>query len=311
MNLTIYMSEWEAYTRPEQIIDNDWDDIADILLDFHQADKKEDVTMFNLWELNLSGELGRKLDKKTGQYTELPGTIRRCSDNLVGLHGLVLDFDANLTMDEAIKEVEGFEYVVYTTFNHSKEQHKFRLVLPFTRMMTVEEFELKVEHMKRIWPKADRASFTKSQAIFFHSGKSSKDAISFRYPGVKIDPDIFINKKPAQAVGYVDLRIQNTSVTKKGQVTELEVVLQQIKGYYPSLEYVDWLAVTFAVAHLIGDDAAPAMLSRFWPEKQKGEYVQRLRGRNKSGSPTMGTLKWMIKEKQKELAPVIKNTNKF
>ena len=307
MILTIYRSEWEAYTRPEQICDADWDDIAKILLDFHQANKKENVSMFNLWELNLSGELGRKLDKKTGQYTELPGTIRRCSDNLVGLHGLVLDFDANLTMDEAIKEVDGFEYVIYTTFNHSKAQHKFRLVLPFTRMMTVEEFELKVEDMKSIWPKADRASFTKSQAIFFHSGKNSKDAIAFRYPGSKIDPDIFINTKPAQ----VQLRTQNPAVTKNGQVTELEVVLQQIKGYYPSLEYVDWLAVTFAVAHLIGDDAAPAMLSRFWPENKKGEYVQRLRGRNKSGSPTMGTLKWMIKEKQKELASVIKNTNKF
>ena len=198
MILTIYKSEWEAYTRPDQIIDASWDDIADMLCDFNQKDKKEDVLMFNLWELNPNGEQGRKyLDELKETWDYRPGTIRRCTENLVGLHGLVLDFDNHLTIDQAIQQVEGLEYVIYTTFNHSEAKHKFRIVIPFTRMMTLEEFEMKVDDMKACWPKADNASFSKSQAIFFHSGKDPKQAIAFRYSGAKIDPDMFISKAPA------------------------------------------------------------------------------------------------------------------
>lgn len=194
MILTLFASEFHAYTTPDQIIDADWEVIAETLMIFHKRKVKEDVSMFNLWEFNQQGELGRKYHNKTREtWDDLEGTIRRCSENAVGLWGLVLDCDSKLTMEQAIQEVEGLEYVLYSSFRHGPEQDKFRIVIPFTRMMTKEEFELKKDDIKKCFPLIDPASFSKSQAIFFHSGPDKDIAIALRGRGYKLDPDHFEN----------------------------------------------------------------------------------------------------------------------
>jgi len=194
MILTLFKSEWEAYTTPDQIIDADWEDVAEALMIFHQRPKKEDAPMFNLWEFNQQGEPGRRYtDKEREHWDEIPGTIRRCSENAMGLWGLVLDCDAKLTMEQAIKEVEGLEFVLYSSFRHSDVQDKFRIVIPFTRMMTKAEFELKRDDIKKCFPLIDTASFSKSQAIFLHSGADVNQAIALRGRGGKLNPDHFLD----------------------------------------------------------------------------------------------------------------------
>lgn len=197
MILTLFKSIMEAYTTPEQVIDAHWDDIAESLMIFYRRDKKEDAPMFNLWEFNPNGEQGRKYHNVSRlSWDYYPGTIRRCSENALGLWGLVLDCDSKLTMEQAIDEVHGIEYVLYSSFRHSAAQDKFRIVIPFTRMMTKEEFNLKRDDMKACFPLIDTASFSTSQAIFLHSGSDESNAIALRGRGAMIDPDSFISKEP-------------------------------------------------------------------------------------------------------------------
>jgi hypothetical protein len=175
------------------MLDWDWDSIATLLMEFQQVPVKEHANMFNLWQFDPNGEQGRKYlnypDKTTWVY--IPDTIRRCSANAVGVHGLVLDYDNNKTIQQVIQELDGIEYVLYTSFRFSHVLHKFRVIIPFTRMLSKEEFQRKQKAIRETFPEVDNASFSTSQAIFRHSGKDPSIAISCRGRGSMVDPDWF------------------------------------------------------------------------------------------------------------------------
>jgi hypothetical protein len=180
------------------MLDLSWDDIADRLLRFYKVEIKEDTEMYNLWELDPNGELGRNYHKGTNRtkWDDVPGTIRRCGPNAIRIHGLVLDYDKGITLDQACLDLTGFEFVIYTTFRHTNAAHRFRVVLPFTQSLSKKEFALKLDDIRQYFPNVDRASYSTTQAIYFHSGPDPKIAIAFRNRGIMLDPTIFKDKVP-------------------------------------------------------------------------------------------------------------------
>lgn len=211
MRINIFKSRTEAYLTAERIIDTDWDTISQKLVQFNQVPTKEDAQMFNLWEFLPMGsaEEGRKykydpISKKSikTEWTLIPNTVRRCANNVVGLWGMVLDYDGTKSIIDACQDVDGLEYVCYTSFRHTPEHNKFRIVLPFSRMMTHAEFIDKEDDMRACFPFVDPASFSMSQAIYFHSGPSllNKEHISFINHGHLISPDDFKSVKKPVAI---------------------------------------------------------------------------------------------------------------
>lgn len=174
MILTLFESVQKAYTRPNQIIDNTWDEIAKFLMTHQPAKTKDDVPLFNLWEFDMNGEPGRKRiyenNEPTEKYEEIPGTIRRCKANGKFIHGLVLDFDGHQTIEDAMANYADFESVLYTTFRHTKDTHKFRLVLPFKHAIASESFHKKKKAISETFQGVDHASFSESQSFYLHSG---------------------------------------------------------------------------------------------------------------------------------------------
>ena len=195
MIISLLQSVTKAYLTPKDIIDTDWDNIAQRLMVFNRRTAKAYAPMFNLWSFDVNGEQGRKYiyinNEKTEDFNYIPKTIRRCKDNALGLWGLVLDCDSQLTIEQAIQQVDGLEYVLYTSFRHSAAQDKFRIVLPFTRMMTKLEFKAKMDDIKQCFPLVDNASFSESQPIYMHSGPDANLAIALRGRGAMLDPAMF------------------------------------------------------------------------------------------------------------------------
>lgn len=188
MIISFFKDEWSTYSPAEMMLDLSWDNIAEKLTTFIKVKTKEETEMYNLWEFKVDNEM-----------------IHRCKDDCVALHGLVIDYDNNLTLNDAIEQFYsfGFECVIYTTFNHSPAKDKFRVVLPFSKTLTAEEFSRKRKSIIESFPGADRASFSRSQAIFLHSGPDETQAFSCRLPGQLLDPTIFEDEifepiKPAE-----------------------------------------------------------------------------------------------------------------
>ncbi|MDP4299948.1 hypothetical protein [Leptothrix discophora] len=175
MKITFFKSEWETYTPEEMCMEASWDVIADMLTTFVQVPSKEATEMYNLWSFRVQD-----------------GQIHRCKDDCIALHGLVLDYDQNLSMVDAVEQFAGFECAIYTTFNHGVGgRDKYRVVLPFAEPMPVAEFNKKRCAMIEAFPGVDRASFSRSQAIFLHSGPDAAQAFSARMSGHYLDWTVF------------------------------------------------------------------------------------------------------------------------
>lgn len=169
------MSEWDTYTSDEMCMDYTWDEIAGILTAFTKVSTKESTRMYNLWE-----------------FIVRDNEIHRCADDCLFLHGLVLDYDKNLSLIDAVKEFTGFECVIYTTFNHEfGKKDRYRVVIPFTKPMPKASFDRKRKSMIDSFPGVDRASFSRSQAIFLHSGPDQQNAFAERMRGVYLDWEVF------------------------------------------------------------------------------------------------------------------------
>lgn len=195
MILTLFESVQKAYTRPEWIVDNSWEEIAKFLLTHQEGETKESIPLFNLWQFDQQGELGRKRiyenNTPTENYEEVSGTIRRCKKNAQFCWGLVLDYDGKATTSEAIERFSTFTFALYTSFRHTLETNKFRVIFPFKSPATVQELKEKRTSLQETFQEVDNASFSESQSFYLHSGPNP---YTYYNEGAYLDLDWFENE---------------------------------------------------------------------------------------------------------------------
>lgn len=200
MIISTFKSVRKAYVKSK--LDISWDEIADLLLQHNKANSKTDVELYNMAEFkDLSDptvEWGRKYHYVGGvrqdTYDLIPNTVRRCKENVLSISGIVLDVDEHQTIPEIYEILDGIEYVLYTTFRHTPEKHKFRVAIPFSRPLLKDDIVGRQQSIKDTFPGVDNASFTMSQSFYFHSGNT--DPIAYRNHGVMIDPYDFAYTPP-------------------------------------------------------------------------------------------------------------------
>ena len=161
-------------------VDLEWQDLVEVLLDRQLSPKKHLVPMYNLWTFNTDDE----------------GRCRRCKALAKLCYGLVLDYDDNLTLTEALELFDGFEAAIYTTYSHSDKQDKFRVVIPFTKPVAFNDMMKKREAMIAAFPGCDKASFTPSQAFYLHAPGILGPSFTCHLEGEMIDPDVFAEVEP-------------------------------------------------------------------------------------------------------------------
>lgn len=195
MIISTFKSVKKAYVDLK--LDLDWEELVDLFLHHNDVAQKQDAELYNMVEFkdpqDPTVEWGRKYHyiglERQDTYDEIPNTTRRCKNNVVSVTGVVLDIDEHKTIDETIELLDGLEYVLYTTFRHTQEKHKFRVVIPFSRPLLAEDIVGRQQDIIDTLPSVDNCSFTVSQSFYFHSGKN--DPIAFRNRGVMIDPYSF------------------------------------------------------------------------------------------------------------------------
>lgn len=192
MILTCFKSVTKAYVA--HVVDDSWPTIADLLTTHIDSPTKESTPMFNFAEFKTlddpTHELGRKYHYVDGvrqsTFDEIPDTVRRCKGNVIAINGIVLDVDEKMTIEQAKNLFKDIEYVLYTTFRHTKEKHKFRIVIPFSQPLLAADIAGRQESICETFPGVDQASFTVSQSFYFHSGLN--DTYSYWNEGEMIDP---------------------------------------------------------------------------------------------------------------------------
>ena len=198
MIITTFKSIGKAYVDLQ--VDLPWPEQAELLMAHHRASRKENVPMFNLAEFKSAddpfverarryhGQVvdGAFMRDANGAYDEIPNTVRRCKGNIVSITGIVLDVDEAMTIESAMDMLASLEYVLYTTFRHTADKHKFRIVIPFSQPLMAADIAGRQQSIMSTFPGVDNASFTVSQSFYFHSGNT--DPIAHHNTGVMLDP---------------------------------------------------------------------------------------------------------------------------
>lgn len=174
MYLTIFEAVEQAYIEQGNNFDAEWVDVVALLCDLHVTEDKAAVPLFNLLEFKKEGATeGRRYvyenGEKTDEFTTRPGTIRRAKENLVAWHGVVVDFDHGATIEETIERLKPFEFLLYTSFSHTAESHRFRVIIPFLEPLTATEMEERVDNFMLALDGCDRCSFSFSQSFYLYS----------------------------------------------------------------------------------------------------------------------------------------------
>lgn len=201
MIISTFKSIHRAYVDYE--VDLPWQEMAELLSTHFPAEIKEDVPLYNLVKFKSindeTAEPGRKYQyingEKTDKYDIISGTVRRCKNNVLELHGIVLDVDEDMTIADIQKYLDGVEYLLYTTFRHTKERNKFRVVIPFTQPLLADDIAGRQASIIDTFPGVDNASFTVSQGFYFHSGNDPDRKVIWNQ-GYMIDPYAFDYKEP-------------------------------------------------------------------------------------------------------------------
>ncbi|AZV41997.1 hypothetical protein BAOM_1387 [Peribacillus asahii] len=90
-------------------------------------------------------------------FREKEGIIKRNKEYWHSQEIIALDFDDGMTLDEAVKEFSNTACFIYTTFSHTEEKHKFRVVFMLDRIIhKIEEFDEIISGLITKYPQADK-----------------------------------------------------------------------------------------------------------------------------------------------------------
>src|SRR3990167_6019113 len=123
----------------------------------------------------------------------------RDNDNVQSLTALVLDHDHAVTIQDAERLWNLYEYVLHTSFRHTEKEHRFRIVLPYARPVTPKEH-------RRIWRWANEAAGGKIDPqckdparIYFVPVHPPGATPLYRYRSAEfLDPDEILESLPIE-----------------------------------------------------------------------------------------------------------------
>lgn len=93
---------------------------------------------------NNKGKVFYEWEDKNGQcrVTDSDGRILRANKNVTGITMLVFDFDSGAAKPEHItKPWEGCNYILHSTWSHTKDKGKFRLIVPLKNVLRPDDFQ--------------------------------------------------------------------------------------------------------------------------------------------------------------------------
>lgn len=121
-------------------------DLENVLDNPIEGVQKQDLPMWNFWQND---------------------TTERNSKNCQYLTGLLLDFDGSMTIKEFEMRYYSYQYYLYTTMSHTENKHKFRVIIPFSDCLSVEQYTPEMRKALEVkFPFCDPTAFYKDHYFF-------------------------------------------------------------------------------------------------------------------------------------------------
>lgn len=112
--------------------------------------------------------------------TNARGTITRSNQNVRYVTMLVFDYDdGNVEISKVEDTWKAYNYVIHTTWSHTAEKPKFRLIIPLKNKLKPDEFKLIWEDVKKTAGSVDESCKDPARMFFWPSCKPGNEDIHY------------------------------------------------------------------------------------------------------------------------------------
>ena len=190
---------------------------------------------------------------------------RRCNEDIIEHHMLVLDIDEGWHPTMFIQEFSDLEFVLYTSYNHrwnkaeqkpDPEVMKFRVVLPLASPVRPEHFRNMKTVLLKKFDGIDEASLVSSQAFFLPSAHPDrvKQFKAIHNEGQRLDFDKFQMEMFVQQQKQLFQKKRFDAQRKDNQeTTPLNEAIALLRGMSADCSYDVWWKVGACLKTLYGE----------------------------------------------------------
>ncbi len=229
----------------------------------------------------------------------------RANANVQSLSAALLDIDDGTPYQNIQSLIQQYEHLAYSTYNHTSEHPKYRLLFPLSRDVSPGEWPAIWHAMnKLIGEHADPACKDVSHFYYLpsHPAARAGDAFSNRNNGEWIDPDrllpmhLAISPDTKQMMDSIHRNTSPSALESAENIVRVKSALDSIPAGCP---YEQWRAIIWAVASTRWSCAEE--LARTWsataPDKFTDEAFTKVwHSFNQAGGINLGTLYHHAKE---------------
>lgn len=253
---------------------------------------------------------------KTNDWHKFPLTVSEIDINdnigiLLNEHsnGIVaIDFDGVSSIDYFYKLFPNTQIpdtVSFTSTRHGRHQKLFKIPNEYYEFLSLkqlktgfidvdgknEQLELRFQYKKA------------AQSVLPLSVVSDELGTRTYQYLVGLSPqDVEICQLPEEVLVYW-LTICN-DLTESKEIVELphteDMIVhlcETLKKHYNTLNYEEWIRVAWALKNSLGESIALDLMKYYYPEKKSGEYRKLMRNNHNGKRCTLGTIRYMIKQR--------------
>lgn len=172
--LNSFLSIDKAFCDPHTPTLLNWNELVELFSHNEIQQKKESAMLFNFCKFKTKG-----YSYPIFNNIELTEYCKRAKENVEEIQLLVLDIDESMSIDEAKQAFAPYSFILFTTFRHTTEKNKFRMILKISTPIPTLEFDKRKRNFANYFV-CDAASFSVSQCFYYPShSDNNKDIVEF------------------------------------------------------------------------------------------------------------------------------------
>jgi putative DNA primase/helicase len=189
------------FDKKPQKHNTEWGALCSLLGDFDQSRGELSYQDYQALNPKIAAEKDIRSQEKDGPGW-IPGVLTsgkgRSNEAVEKLSAIVLDLDNGQVGKNEIQEFLGdLEYFAHTTYSHSPEKPKWRVVIPFSKPITPDKLALIFDHFNSLFQgNLDPCGKKPSQLYYFSSCPKDGPFESFRNEGKLFDPQTILDRQP-------------------------------------------------------------------------------------------------------------------
>jgi len=160
---------------------------------------------------------------------------RRLRENIKEIFLLVLDIDSGVSFNQIEELLRNFEFVVHSTYSHSAEISKWRVILPLSKPIESTQLAPLFDGVNQLFKGALDVTCGHDPSRMYYLPSCPKETESlyvFQHnEGVYLDPDTFIVKQTTKSP-TTSIVSKKAHVTKGVSVGERNTALTKLIGKY-------------------------------------------------------------------------------